>query len=612
MRLHLTRIMLMIILVTCITLDNVTWVGLGLNLPNSEPYSTHKSGELSGTLGDNITFEYNETFKESSLNLSLDITSINRFCEIRFYFLVEGDKSLRSDLIVGFEFETENLEFIIGSHMQDTFEHELIQGFSLSNEVNSNLNLTLNFQGQASYAQNGSITVLAHTAFVNLPIPEITEIQQSFEITPESMSFEGEVLGVKRVYALSVLNNSFDANYSLLLQLSFTTNDFFSFKRELRIVVNSEEQEFLNFDSDGVNSIELELNLDLGINAIIFDFRIEMSINLIEISNIAIDGYAAVDSSDEDVYYEILWNDEINETINLSPFKPSLSIAEQILNISICISFEGTKVYDGIGYTVFQGLVQLTSGTIQSAAQINEKSFLEIHTFTYNYLDQIMIEFNAAGAGVGVIYIYNTTTIHTRALSHINKQTYQITIEEFIEIETPTIGSVSREYYDVIFIENNTVGFRTNLSLTLSSQDSNFGGLNIYFIVNDELIFTKSIADLGSEEFSEHVVFREGYNEIRIIFSISGNGAIVRLEDIKFSLYQSDEETPFEQNQEFTEIPLFKSPKTILVGIFVLFDCWLIMGIILRIYRGRKFSKKQQTENDEFILEIAQISQDNP
>ncbi|MCG3222508.1 MAG: hypothetical protein H7641_14095 [Candidatus Heimdallarchaeota archaeon] len=598
-------------MVTCITLDNVTWVGSGLHLLNSTPYSSHTSGELSGTLGDNITFEFNETFNESSLNLSLDITSINRFCEIHLFFLVEGDKSLKSDLIVEFEFETETLEFMIESHMQDTFEHELIQGFSLANEINSNLNLTLNFQGQASYGLSGSITVLAHTAFVNLPIPVITETQQSFEITPESMSFDGEILGVKRVYALSVLNNSFDIDYILLLHLSFITNDFFSLKRELRVVVNSEEQEFLNFDADRENSIELELNLDTGINVIIFDFRIEMSIDFIEISNLAIDGYAVEDTSNEEVYHEIVWNDEINESLSLSPFKPSLSIAEQILNISICISFEGTKIFDGIGFTVFQGLVQLTSGTIKSVAQTNEKSFLDIHTFTYNYLDEIMIEFNAQAEGAGVIYIYNTTTINTRAISHINKQTYQITFEEFIEIETPIIGSVNKEYYDVIFIENNTLGFRTNLSLTLSSQDSNFGGLNIYFIVNNELTFSKSIADLGSEEFSEQIVLVEGYNEIKIIFSISGNGAIVRLEDIKFSLYQSDEDTPFEQNQEFTDIPLFKSPKTILVGIFVLFDCWLIMGIILRIYRGRKFSKKQQTENDEFILEIAQISQDN-
>jgi len=35
------------------------------------------------------------------------------------------------------------------------------------------------------------------------------------------------------------------------------------------------------------------------------------------------------------------------------------------------------------------------------------------------------------------------------------------------------------------------------------------------------------------------------------------------------------------------------------------------MGIILRIYRGHKIKKKCQTENDEFILEIAQLSQDS-
>ncbi|NPD90422.1 MAG: hypothetical protein HGN29_17045 [Asgard group archaeon] len=598
-------------MVTCITLDNVTWVGSSLHLLNSTPYSSHTSGELSGTLGENITFEYNETFHESSLNLSLDITSINRFCEIHLYFIVEGDKSLKSDLIVGFEFESETLDFVIENHLQDSFEHELIQGFSLSNKIISNLNLSLNFQGQASYGLSGSITVLAHTSFVNLPISEITESQKSLVITPESMSFAGEILGVKRVYALSVLDNSFGKDFIFLLHLSFITNDFFSLKRELRIVVNSEEREFLNFNADEENSIDVELNLDQGINVIVFDFRIEMSIDFIEINNLAIDGYAVEDTSNDDVYHEIVWNDSINESVILSPFKPSLNTAEQILNLSICISFEGTKIYDGIAYTVFQGLVQLASGTIQSTAQINEKSFLEIHTYTYNYLDEIEIEFNAQAEGSGVIYIYNTTTINPRSLSHINKQTYQITIEEFIEIETPIIGSVNKEYYDVIFIENDTVGFRTNLSLTISSQDSNFGGLSIYFIINGELAFSKSIADFDSKEFSERIVLAEGYNEIKIIFSISGNGAIIRLEDIRFSLYQSNEDITLEENQEFTDIPLFKSPKTILVGIFVLFDCWLIMGIILRIYRGRKISKKQQTENDEFILEIAQISQDN-
>ena len=604
---------MIIIMVTCITLNNVTWVGSSLDLLNSTPYSSHTNGELSGTLGENITFEYNDTFQESSLNLSLDVTTISRFCEIQLCFIVEGDKSLKSDLIVEFEIGFSIVDFEIEDHLQDNFEHVLIQGFSLEYEINTQLNFTLHFQGQSTYGLSGSITVLSQTAFVNLPILDVSEAQQSFTITPESMSFEGEILGEKRVFALSVLNNSYDSNYNFNLHFSFITNDFFSFKKELNIVVNSEEREQLNFNSNSENNFEVELKLELGLNVIILEFIVEMSIDFIEISDLAFEGFIEEDLSGADVVYEITWSDSFNESIDLTLFKPDLSIAEQILNISICMSFEGTKIYDGISYKIKQGLVQLASGTIQLAIQTTEKTYIMIQTYTYNYFDEIDFELTGEAEGAGVIYIYNTTTIKTRAISHINGETYQITIEDFVEIETPPIGSVNKEYYDVIYIENNTVGFRTNLSLTLSCQDSNFGGLNIYFIANGELVFTKNMADPGQEEFSERIELNEGYNEIRIIFSISGNGAIVQLQNIELSLSQSisGSDLPEGKNTEFTDIPLFKSPKTILVGIFVLFDCWLVMGIILRVYRGRKYRKKQQTENDEFILEIAQISQDN-
>jgi hypothetical protein len=80
---------------------------------------------------------------------------------------------------------------------------------------------------------------------------------------------------------------------------------------------------------------------------------------------------------------------------------------------------------------------------------------------------------------------------------------------------------------------------------------------------------------------------------------------------MRYSVKQgvNDSSNPLVPQDEFN-IPFFKVPKNIFLGIFVLFDCWLVMGILMRIYRGRKHRKTQKVENDEFILEIAQLSQE--
>ena len=147
--------------------------------------------------------------------------------------------------------------------------------------------------------------------------------------------------------------------------------------------------------------------------------------------------------------------------------------------------------------------------------------------------------------------------------------------------------------------------------MELSASDSNFQSISLSLFVNDEAISTKSILDEGDVHLVFQVVLNEAFNEIRFSLSILGQGSTLTFENMRYLLKQgvNDSNNPLLPQNEFS-IPFFKVPKNIFLGIFVLFDCWLVMGIMMRIYKGRKLRKKQQAENDEYILEIFQLTKE--
>jgi hypothetical protein len=187
---------------------------------------------------------------------------------------------------------------------------------------------------------------------------------------------------------------------------------------------------------------------------------------------------------------------------------------------------------------------------------------------------------------------------------------HQLAVPETV-ISTPVIGAISESFYDVIYLEDSAVYYSCNFSMFISS-DINFDSITITVKSGSNIAFTKSIKETGQVEITGDINLYNGYNELRFVITILGQGATVTFQEIEYTIFtpiETGDPTP-ENPTNPLDIPFFKAPENIIVGVFVLFNCWILMGIFLRIYRGRKNRKRYQTENDEYVLEIAQLTQD--
>ncbi|MCE7742768.1 MAG: hypothetical protein GOP50_09965, partial [Candidatus Heimdallarchaeota archaeon] len=340
-------------------------------------------------------------------------------------------------------------------------------------------------------------------------------------------------------------------------------------------------------------------------------FQIEVCSEVVEISNIGVSSKAIENTISGDIFHQFSWTDGIDETINLNTFKPSSEQDEHILNISLYCSFEGTIVLNGIDFDIYLGLSKIASGVISIAQQNGEIQLIETITYTDNYQIDLSITFSAGETGSGTVTLYNSSQIEIEDISHVNTEKYLKLLEEGVSFSTPTYGSLTKNYVDIVYIENTSLPFQLEFLMELSASTSGFQSIVLSVYADDSAITTKSISDVGDVHIFIDVELTEGYNEIKFVLNIIGQGSTVTFENMRYTLEQGINDTlnPLIPEDEFN-IPFFKVPKNIFLGIFVLFDCWLVMGILLRIYKGRKLRKNQQTENDEFILEIVQLSQD--
>ena len=606
-----TSYLIILIMISCITLEHTQLVDSGTDLLNVTNSShKHTREVLSSTLGVNLTYEYNDTAQESTFQLSLTNISLSHFNELELLFKVEGDQSTKSGILILFDLNYTQISFIIERMYQDSNTYRLSKGFALEDELTGNLNITITFQAETSSGENGIITILEDTSIYNLPLISLDEINRDLVIVPSNISLEGELFESKEFTVFTLLNNSFNESYYLSISLSFLAEDFQSFNNLVRFVVNSEEQDFLTFSKNDLNILEANLNLVEGLNELEIIFLFEHSSGIINIKNINASG-KLINKDTLDIFSIVEWSNNIDETVNLNSFKTMSAENNQILNIIIVCSFEGSIIFTGIDFKLIVGTDIISSGTISASKQTEEKQYLEIETYTSNYQEDLSLKLEATSSGSGTIYIYNSSTILISRIEHLQTQQYSKLLDDFEEITIDSMGSATKKYYDVIYLDDNSKLFVVDFSMKFSFEGLFFQSISVSLIVNNFGVFSKKYISQGDIIISDTISFDEGYNEIELIITASGSDSSVILQNVSYIINQSNEEPVSNPDTDLTEVPFFKTPKNIAIGLFVLFDSWLLMGIILRVYRGHKIKKKHQTENDEFILEIAQLSQDS-
>jgi hypothetical protein len=599
-------------MISCITLEHTQIVDSSTDLLNVTNSShKHTRGVLSSTLEVNLMYEYNETTQESTFQLSLTNVSLSYFNELELVFKVDGDQSTKSGISIIFDFNFTQVSYVIERIYQDSSIYELSKGFTLEEEKNEDLNITVTFQAQASSGENGTITILENTAIYNLPLISLDETNKELVIVPSNISFEGELFGSKEFSVFTLVNNTFnDSNY-LSISLSFLAENFQSFNNRVKFVVNSIEQDSITFFRDDYNNLETNLNLEKGLNELEIIFHIEYSSDIISIININALG-ELIEEDTQGIFYSIEWDNGIDNSVNLNSFKPISAEDDLILNITIVCSFEGTIIFTGIDFRISFGTETISTGTISASKQSEQKQFVEIETYTTNYQEDLLIQFEATSSGSGTVYIYNSSSISISMIEHLQTQQYQKIFDDFEEITIYSLGSVTKRYYDVVYIEDNSKLFKVDFAMNFSFEGVEFQSITVSLLVNDFSAFSEIFNSQGEIIISDTISFSEGYNEIDLVITVMGHDSTVIFQNVGYTIKKSNEDPVSNPDLELTDIPFFKTPKNIAIGLFVLFDCWLLMGIILRIYRGHKIKKKHQTENDEFILEIAQLSQDSP
>jgi hypothetical protein len=525
-------------------------------------------------------------------------------------FIVEGDRSNSAGISITFNFDSLSVSLIVDRYFQDAQIHYLTKGFFCENPTTKDFNVSVTIAGKSNFGQSGTITVYQSSFISNLSLVDLTEDFQSIEVTPSDLSFEGNMAGIKEVQVMTVLNCTFNETYAIDFKLSFNVNEFQSFTKEVIVSSNTSEIIRTNFYDDQLNTLEFQTTELDGYSQLFIAFIVEISSDIIQITDIQLEIKTNQDSTSSETLVEIDWIDGINENIDISFLKPQSALSEQILNISLFSSFEGTVIFAGIDYEVVQDDTILSSGSISANKQNGEIQKIAIDTFTTNYQEGLFFKLQADVTGSGTIKIYNSTSVEIRDIVYIDTQIHQLLFEEAHVVETPSFGLLSIAFYDVIYIQNASMKYRNDFLMQFSISDQSFDYMTLTCYVNHIAAYTKTFRTPGDVHVSEEITLVEGINELTYTLAILGRGSIVTLENLRYTIQQTDGTGSNGNPTEGFDIPFFQLPKNIFLGIFVLFDCWLIMGIMLRIYKGRKQRKSQQTENDEFILEIAQMSKD--
>ncbi len=599
-----------LLIVSCITLMFML-AGSVLSLPDSPTDSSH-TWALSQTLNQKISYEFNDSSVESVQQFLLTNLTLSTLNVLNLSFIVEGDKSTSAGIAISFQFQGINVDFVIERISQDNTNRSISKSFFSDHVYNGDTNITVIFSAQAAVGKSGTIRIFSNSEIENLPLITLDESDQGIPLLPADFMFEGEMLGTAEYEVLTVFNCSDNITHSLELSVNFTTLDFSSFVEELSVSINSQVQDTTTIEPNQDNNLVFTLSLDEGINILTLKFHIEISIDIIQISNLKLAGKLVSNiTPDNQVFQEINWENVIDSTIDISSFRPISIQSANVLNFRLIFSFEGTKIYSGIEFEITQNSISLETGIITASKQSSSQQSIEFSTYTENYNSDLFLHLSATKSGSGTIFLYNVSSISISEIISFNQETYEKQLVSETVISTPVIGAISESFYDVIYLEDSAVYYSCNFSMFISS-DINFDSITITVKSGNSIAFTKSIRDTGQVEITGDINLYNGYNELRFVITILGQGATVTFQQIEYTIFTPIEAgTPNSENPtDPLNIPFFKAPENIIVGVFVLFNCWILMGIFLRIYRGRKNRKRYQTENDEYVLEIAQLTQD--
>ncbi|MHA1400985.1 MAG: hypothetical protein ACTSQE_11615 [Candidatus Heimdallarchaeaceae archaeon] len=568
---------------------------------------------IKAILPQDIIFEYNSTYQKVTYTFELDL-DLGEFNSLSIFFVTSGDRSLTNKLKVTIQINNTEVDFTIPTFYQDQNEHNLTKGFFYPELFAGLTNVTIFIEGQASLGQSGSLTLFNNLSIEKLEIPTIGNNTRYLPVAPSSLEFRGSAFYTKRETIQSAFKNNLTA-YKLNISLVFTANNFESYSQHVELVLNETVLALEEFKPGKRNNISFLIDPIQGLSNLTFNFVIDNSIDVIKLTDIAITGHAIAieDIIPDGIFDYCMYTTGVDYKFDLTAMKPAIDNNKQILKIKLECSIIGPKFSPALYLSIISGTTEIYEGEISDLEQSEEMVEVNVFTYTYSYKQSLYFRIHGVTneEGQGFFLIYNTSTIETEPIPELKEdEILERELDSEEVIETPRFGMKALTYRDVFFIDYSfVIDYDFNLSFDLLTQyDVPIDKIVINLEIGLNATVDTIIYKRGHIEINERLKLYQGYNEVKLVFAIYGEGAIVTLRNIKYQLQALSSNNTTNSNEEQNEqvnIPIIKPPVTIVLGVSSILGQWMFLGLFIRIYSSKKKKDKiTEYRNEDFKLEV--------
>lgn len=482
----------------CVTL------GFSLNFVQSKKeFPFVLENQLSSTeLDHEILFEYGFSFSREVFNFEISNLNLDIFNSLTLFFIVSGDKSNTDGLNVTFILNDTEITFIIDRLFQDNLGYNLTETFFLSNPFQGKMNVTVICEGKSTLGQPGTLNILSNSFFEIIPIPDLYETEMNIPSVPNWFLFQGNVFSSKTRSIVTGVNH-FNGDYKINMSISFFSDNFNAMEQIARIYINRNLSESTSFQDGMYQQFHYTSSLLEGLNIIEIEFVISNSQDLINLYNIQITGkaYCLLNELPPNTFDYVYWENQLDYTFDLSPFKPETSEKEFILYIDLHYGCIGDEIKPSINYELYSYVFSIFQGKLTLDEQRELIKIEKIKSMTQLFQEDLTLRISGTTVGEGIFFLLNTTFIQLEPIPTINNET----LTRFLASEK-VIDSSEHEYSecsfnDFIYINENAI-YKWKLSFSfeiITGVNTAIRDLEIVIKKHDGL----GLSDLKRKEFLE-------------------------------------------------------------------------------------------------------------
>ena len=599
-----TRNMLLVLTLFCFTSS------LGIarnqnNVPNL--LSTYDTT----IIDENILYSYDSTSVKQNFTFELVNLELLEYNSLTIFFLFSGDRTDSNGLTIVLYLDTTEVEININRIYQDSYEHSLSKSFSYPQNFIGSMIITVSCEGKTSYSINsGTIQIFSKSTIDTIPIPILDKYSTPLPCNPGQIGYYGYISGVRSDYIETAVYSVNDTT-TLNVTLSFTANSFYAFSQYIEVKINNTIIIIESFSDNPSIIVSLSIPLEQGVNIIRFYFCVNMCMDEIWFTNIALSGKLQFleDQIPEDCFDWFSCNNpSVNYPFNLSLLKPFSNINEQNLHVSLYYGYVGSVILPTLDYELLSDSEVIYSGT----DLFNYPNGIFIDTYTVNYFSEIAFRVYGTATREGIFYLLNTCKIEIEPIPTFDENdTLEKTVVSSKNYETPTIGALTVKFTDGFYLDSDSATF--NLSFSIKLYNEFYSPVNQFILrikIDNNQVFFQLFNDKQTINDGVIIELNQGYQEIEILLLIYGEGLVVTIEELSYILAATSEEVvtstnPFELPNLNSDSKPFKPSITTLMSISFLLDAIALIVLVRHLDKKNKGTNRNaqvKLDDEEYEL----------